>query len=129
MMEEESPASYSYSYFIIAKWIEVYNLGETYRFFFLSGVIDTDTSYQYISKLTRLWGDLWIEVEGRQDLKLNDNTPLETEFLKYRKYYFDPKQILASTLEEAVLKADEIYNLEQILRLAIEKLKYTQGMR
>ena len=129
MMEDEQPSQYTYGYFIVAKWIEVYSLGETYRYFYLAGVIDTETSYNYISKLTRLWGDLWPEIEGRQDLKLNDQTSFQEEFQKFQKYYYDPRQILATDPEEATRLADEIYKLEQVLRIAMAKLHYTTGMR
>ena len=125
MMDEQT--QYSYASFIIGKWMEVYELGENYRYNFLSNMVDYGISYAYISKLTRLWGELWIEIEGKADLKLTDGKPLKEEYEKYRIYYYDPRKILAGDIETAVKLADEIYNMEQIIRIAMNRLGYTQG--
>jgi hypothetical protein len=46
--------------------------------------------------------------------------------MRFRPYYFDQQKILPMSYDDAKLKADEIYNLEQILRVTIEKLKITE---
>jgi hypothetical protein len=56
MMEELVPASYQYAIFIISRWMEIYDLGETYRMSYLKGEVKEDITYAYIAKMTRLWG-------------------------------------------------------------------------
>jgi hypothetical protein len=123
MMDEIQ--QYSYQSFIIGKWFEIYELGEEYRNAYLSGEIDFKITNLYISKLTRLWGDLWVKIEGRHDLKMTDGTLLRNEFEKYKCYYFDPEQIMPMTIEEAKQKADLIYKMEQMLNVALEALNMT----
>lgn len=124
-MDENIIQQYSYQTFIMGKWFEIYELGEAYRNAYLSGQIDFEVTNLYISKLTRLWGDLWVKIEGRNDLKMTDGTLLRDEFKKYQCYYYDPNQIMPMNIEEAKQKADLIYKMEQMLNVALEYLNMT----
>lgn len=111
-MEDLLTSGEQYAYILLKKWEEIIDLSEQFRTNLQMKESDHYTTFLYISKLTRLWGELYPKVRGRHDLN-----ELEAEFDKFRPYYYDPVQLAEPD------KSEEIFKLEATLREALEQLK------
>jgi hypothetical protein len=115
-MEEIMSSGDAYTFRILEKWTEIIEMGEEFRVLFLRNEINVAVTFQYVSKLTRLWLELSPILKDRSDLE-----DLPARYAEYRTYYFDPRQLMKDP--------EKIFGLEEILREAIEKLKITQFER
>jgi len=113
-MSTVSP-SYFYAIKILEKWGELMDLSEEFRKNLLLGVIEQETSMEYISKLNRLWLELYPNVRGRTDI----DTSIVKKFEEFKKYYQDP------TLLKDPGEAENLFAFEELIRLAIEELGLT----
>ena len=116
MEEEVMSSGDAYTFKLLEKWTELIEIGEEFRVLFLRNEIQTNVTYAYLSKLTRMWLELAPILKDRSDLG-----KLPERFNEYRVYYFDPRQLIKYP--------DKIFGLEEVLREAMEKLKITHFER
>ena len=104
-----------YAGYLLQKWTEIGELSEKFRTNLMLQDADHIVTYQYISQLTRLWGELYPKIAGRNDL-----SELVAEFEHFSPYYYDPSQLAQPD------KSEEIFKLEYVLRMVLEKLGITK---
>lgn len=107
--------AHAYAFKLLEKWGELMDLSEDFRKNMLLGIIDQELTMEYISRLTRLWLELYPKIRGRTDLDLK----LVKEFEQFKKYFEDP--ILLKNPKEA----QNLFKFEEMLRWAIEELELT----
>ena len=112
--EEILSSGEAYTFTLLNKWEEIMKLSEAFRKEYLARRFTTATHNEYVAKLTRLWLELWP--------KLKDNSSmgdLPERFKGFERFYYDP--LLFSSKKDAA----KIFELEAIIREALEKLKIT----
>jgi hypothetical protein len=114
MTSGQPEVSYTYASFILSKWIELMDISEKVRTSYLNNAVDNDLTYEYIARLTRLWGELRPKVKGNTLLK-----DLEAEFLDFEEFYYDPNRLKSEDNKE------KVFQMEATIRLVLEKLKIT----
>jgi len=110
---------------ILTEWMNVYTLSLKFRVAFLDAqgqVDDGDEIHEYISRLTRLIGELKPHIDGRSDLG-PQLASLPADFENIEKYY-DDMNLLQK--EDGSWNVTEIYRIEKILRKALQAIP---GMR
>lgn len=115
MGEELAPSGQAYTYTLLNKWEQIIELAEIYRKNLLFGREDQHTQVEYVAKLTRLWLEFVPKVKGRDEF--GDIVP---EFESFRKYYLNPNLLLQQG------GADDIFRLEELIRIILERLRVTQ---
>jgi hypothetical protein len=115
MTEQSKSSGEHYTYILLAQWTEVVELGEKFRAAFIGGTIEQVNINLYLAKLTRLWLELSPMMEGRTDLG-----DLPIKFQEFSVYYYNPKKLSETG------NYDKIFQLEAILRKALEKLGITR---
>jgi len=111
------PSGVAYTYTLLNKWEEIIELGEKYRENYMENRADLKIARQYISKLTRMWLELYPKLKGRTEADLED---LVKHFEDYRVFYTNPKLLLMPS------NAAKLFKLEEATREALEKLKITK---
>jgi len=114
-MDELLPSGKLYTHVLLEKWTEILGLSEQFRTNLLLNNSDHEATFNYIARLTNLWGELYPKLTGRHDI-----SDLVQEFERYSQYYFDPSQLIAPD------KSEEIFKLQAILRRALEALRITR---
>jgi hypothetical protein len=112
-VEELLSSGKMYAHVLLEKWTDILTLSESFRATVLTGEVEHNIAYLYVSRLTSLWGELSPKLEGRTDFR-----DLVERFEAFRPYYFDPTQLTG--------KAEDIFKLHMILREALERLKITR---
>lgn len=107
----------AYAYRILQKWVDLIEIGEKFRAQYIKGEPDQDLRNEYISRLTRLWGELRPHVEGRTEERFSKIT---AAYAAYSQYFYDPKKLSDAT------NAEDIFKLESCIRDAMHALKITQ---
>jgi hypothetical protein len=121
--QQQASSGRAYANYILTKWMEIMEVAEDFRYALLSRRVDHDIAFDYISRLTRMWGELRPKVEGRTDGEFKD---FEATFMKFEPYFYDPSKLLQVDETGASLTTkDDIFQLETTLRETIEKLKLT----
>lgn len=105
-----------YTYVLLAKWEEIITLGEQYRENLIVNRDDAALLYSYISKLTRIWLELYPKVRERKDEKFKD---ISDQYEGFRKYYLDPIELTKNE------NADDLFELEMMIREVLERLGVT----
>ena len=108
--ESEASAGQMYAISIVKLWMDCIDISQQARVLWLKQEFDHDINYEYVSRLTRLWGILYPKIKGREDLK-----ELVEDFSKFQVYYRE-----ASLL---VQTPEDIIRLEEIIADALERLK------
>lgn len=114
-MSELYKPAHAYAFKLLEKWGELMDLGEQFRKNMLLGIIDQELTMEYISRLTRLWLELYPKIKGRTDL----DPEVVKNFEQFRKYFEDP------TLLRDPEEAQNLFKFEEMLRWAIEELGIT----
>lgn len=107
------PAAQMYSMQIVKLWLECIDLAQQARVLWLKNEFDNDVNFEYVARLTRLWGELYPKIRGREDMK-----ELVTNYEKFQAYYRDPSMLID--------KPEDIIRLEEVIRDSLEKLKLTK---
>jgi len=115
----------AYAFTILKKWEDLIEVSEKFRFYFLNASIYKDTKVQdpeevkilhlYVSMITRFWLELLPHIQ-----RMKGVSPLKERFLTFKTYYKNPKLLVNGEHSE------DLFNLEQVLREAIEEMKITQ---
>ena len=109
---EAVSAGQMYAVKVVQLWLECIDLSQQARILWLKQEFDHDVNYEYVARLTRLWGVLYPKVKGRDDFK-----ELTDEFEKYHIYYNDASLIVQTP--------EDIIRLETVIAAVLEKLKLT----
>jgi hypothetical protein len=118
MAENLLPSGQAYAYMLLEKWDDIISESENFRFNYLMGQLDKAQTSKYISKLTRLWMELYIETLDRTDLG-----DLTNEFEPYMEFYRNPILLLQPE------NAPQIFEMELVMRKAIAATRITQFER
>ena len=110
-----SPST-GYRFDLLNEWREIFALGVKFRQNYLSGDPDVDVRNEYVARLTRMWGDLYPEIEEREDFG-----KFVEQYEEYEEYYLDPEALC----KEATKKPEVMFKLEATIRRAIRLLKLT----
>lgn len=102
------PSGMAYAYSLLNSWEEIKQIREQFRENYLSNQLDPALVNLYISKLTSYWLELYPKMKARDEFE-----DLAGRFEKYKDSYTDPKTLT------------DVFELELLLREAIEKLKIT----
>lgn len=113
-MEQQISSKQAWEFDILGKWREIIEVAEAFRVNHIGQIKDQDISHLYAAKLTRLWLELLPKVKGRAELE-----EVEGAFMEFRPFYFDPGQFFEKKNEA------RLYELEECLRLVLEKLRVT----
>jgi hypothetical protein len=112
--EEILNSGTAYTFTLLNKWEEIMKLSENFRKEYLARRFTSATHNEYVAKLTRLW----LELEPKiTDSNLYGDLP--QRFAKFERFYYDP--LLFSGKADAA----KIFELERVIREALEKLKIT----
>lgn len=104
----------AYTFTLLNKWEEIMRLSEDFRKEYLARRYTPVTHNEYVAKLTRLW----LELEPKiKDSNLYGDLP--RRFAEFERFYYDP--LLFSIKTEAA----KVFELERVIREALEKLKIT----
>ena len=109
--EEQDVLGYSYRGKILQKWLEIVEMGELVRKFYILDKKDKELLAEYIAKLATLWKEVYPKVEGRSELH-----ELEQEFNRFSELVNNPIDLL----EEE--NSGTIQELETIIRKVLDKL-------
>jgi hypothetical protein len=110
---ENNSAGQMYAVQVVKLWLECVDLSQQARVLWLKQEFDHDINYEYVARLTRLWGLLWPKVKGREDFK-----ELVETFEKFQIYYRDSSLIVQTP--------EDIIRLEEVIGEALERLKLTK---
>jgi hypothetical protein len=113
-MEQEFNSRQAWEFEILKRWLEIMDVAEAFRINHISENKDTDIRNLYAAKLTRLWGELLPKVIGRTEFG-----DVEDKFKEFRPYYYDPGMFFEKD------DSARIYELEECLRMVLERLKIT----
>ena len=113
-MDEEFNSRKMWEFEILQRWLAIMDVAEAFRINHITENKDVDIGNLYAAKLTRLWIELFPKVDGRTEFG-----DIEKQFKDYRPYYFNPGLFFE--------KGDNarIYELEECLRMVLERLKIT----
>lgn len=114
-MEQQITSKSAWEFEILGKWREIIEIAEAFRVNHIAQVKDLDIRNLYAAKLTRLWLELLPKVKGRTEF----GEDFERQFMEFRPFYFDPGGFFE---KEDMAR---IYELEECLRLVLEKLRIT----
>lgn len=115
MAEEILPSGKAYTYTLLNKWEEIMKLSEEFRTDFLRGRLRASIYNEYVAKLTRLWLELYP--------KVTDNSALGGNIAQRFKDFEPLCQYPRNFRQKG--NAKKIFDLELLLREALEKLKIT----
>ena len=110
---ENSTSGQIYAVEVVKLWLNCIDLSQQARVLWLKQEFDHDINYEYVARLTRLWGILYPKVKGREDFK-----DLVENFEKFQVYYRDSSLIVQTP--------EDIIRLEEVLSEVLEKLKVTK---
>lgn len=99
-----------YAIEVVKLWLTCVDLSQQARVLWLKQEFDHDINYEYVARLTRLWGLLYPKVKGREDMK-----ELVESFKKFELYYRSPERIVNTP--------EDIIRLEESISEVLEKLK------
>ncbi len=118
MDNEVMTSGQAYTFVLLHKWEELIGISEEFRSNYLRCQIDKDSLNVFISKLTRMWLELYPKVKSRHEFG-----DLSDRFEDYEEYYINPEKL---TIPE---NAGKLFELESIVREALERLGITDFER
>jgi hypothetical protein len=113
-MEQEFNSRQAWEFEILKRWLEIMDVAEAFRINHISEVKDPDIRNLYAAKLTRLWGELYPKVDGRTEFG-----DMESKFKEFRPFFYNPALFFEKE------GSARIYELEECLRMVLERLKIT----
>lgn len=112
-----------YAQRIVQLWIECLQISQVAKALYLKGEYENEVNFEYIARLTRMWGELYPKIKGRTE----DNMKTFSEsYEKFHVYYRDPMKLV---IEAAGGNTNTIIDMEEVVREALEKLKLTKYER
>ena len=113
-MDEDFNSRKMWEFEILSRWLAIMDVAEAFRINHITENKDTDYRNLYAAKLTRLWGELYPKVDGRTEFG-----DIEAKFKDFRPYFYNPGLFFE--------KGDNarIYELEECLRMVLERLRIT----
>jgi len=106
---------------LLADWLDCHDCSIQFREYLLSENAGSAEAKmimrEYISRLTRLWLELWPKIKDRTET--TDFKDFAKEYEAMKRYYYAPEQLVKSE------NAEDIFKLEELIRIAIEKLRLT----
>jgi len=118
MEESTLTPTQGYQYDILNAWKEIYQLGVEFRVNYLNSSTDKELLNQYVAHLTRIFGDIYPEVEFRTDGNFPD---LNDEMKVYHAYFLDPEELIKKTLNDPQV----LFKMEATIRKAMRMLRLT----
>lgn len=114
MADDILPSGKAYTYTLLNKWEEIMKLSESFRQDFLQGRLRSSVYTEYISKITRMWLELYPKVKDNSSF-----SELAARFQEYEELCLYPSLFMRKGNRK------KIFALELLLRETLEKLNIT----